>query len=172
MNATSTLDFSQLDTAAAALEPTLRYTVMISISLAQCTLLCFQQHWEFTACSSIARKQLDEKAFVAFVELSRRALIKTIPVIGAARAHIGLVVILKAISEGVRAQLSKERYRTEEERDYNFAMKRGSDFAFQVEWRRSQCQIPRDDSCVPRVGRGTGIRYLTADASPAKTSCR
>ncbi|KAJ1950764.1 hypothetical protein EC988_004263 [Linderina pennispora] len=126
MVANNAIDFFQLDDIAAALEPTLRYAMMVS------TFGSVMDHVGIASLVKHCEAILNQDDFVSFVELSRRAIIKTIAMVGSARAHYAMIILMQAVSEDVKAKLSKDVYRTEEEQDYKLVSKRGQDFARRV----------------------------------------
>ncbi|ORX72461.1 hypothetical protein DL89DRAFT_282515 [Linderina pennispora] len=158
MVANNTIDFSQLDDIAAALEPTLKIChdgktysyqpkgpISRNIRAKKYTYIHRSAHlvrsWttsESPASLSTVKLPLTKMTLFRSSELSRRAIIKTIAMVGSARAHYAMIILMQAVSEDVKAKLSKDVYRTEEEQDYKLVSKRGQDFA-----RRQHRYVPR-----------------------------
>ncbi|ORX72383.1 hypothetical protein DL89DRAFT_256017 [Linderina pennispora] len=87
---------------------------------------------EIASLLKYCESSLSENGFVAFIDLSRRAIIKSITITGTARAHYALGALMKPVHENIKEKLTRKSYRTEQEKNYEFIAKRGHEYAYQV----------------------------------------
>ncbi|KAJ1944710.1 hypothetical protein EC988_005920, partial [Linderina pennispora] len=116
------LDFLQINIVGSVLNPTLRYTIALT------TLASLDYADGLSALIKHCEQTLTPDDMVKFVDYSLRALVKLTPAIGAPKIVSAASIIHDSVNDTIKSRLSKDRFRPDNDNDYNAITERGKSF--------------------------------------------